>query len=237
MRGRLPFYIIILFLFGDEQSISEFELNPYEQINDVTYVCRLWLTLSNWRSLRMAGRFVLRLWLKEFTSECHILVLEASCHHPQPSNELLSFVVAVTIMWSSSASKFWNIRSSSGEEEETVVLRVWFCDLTCPGLFCRHAGLSAAQQQLIRETLMKWLQYQVGQLESLPPSSTALTCSIFLMFFVCFCLHICGGLVQRLTKNKPFSFICNFWYCSKLSFHMHRWVRVNVSFNPLDSLI
>lgn len=29
-------------------------------------------------------------------------------------------------------------------------------------VFCRHGSLTAAQQQLIRETLMKWLQAQVS---------------------------------------------------------------------------
>lgn len=74
------------------------------------------------------------------------------------------FALSVMTMSSSSAFKFWSIKSNLGED---VDLSWMNCDYvrvspnTNMCVYFRHASLSAAQQQLIRETLMKWLQCQV----------------------------------------------------------------------------
>lgn len=91
----------------------------------VVYLFRPWHTLSSWRSLRMPGRCVQRLWLKGFTSEFHI---DRNIHCRQEvlwrMLSALFSLLSVTTMWSSSASKFWSIRSSSGEDDEAQALRV-----------------------------------------------------------------------------------------------------------------
>lgn len=86
----------------------------------------------------------------------------AGRHRPlAPSHVLIHLSdLAVMTMSSSSASKFWSIKSNLGEA--AALTSLLDCDsvaLTRVGF--RHASLSGAQQQLIRETLMKWLQCQV----------------------------------------------------------------------------
>lgn len=70
-------------------------------------------------------------------------------------------------MSSSSAFKFWSIKSNLGEDVDLSLMNCDYVRVSPNPNMCvyfRHASLSAAQQQLIRETLMKWLQCQVLKL-------------------------------------------------------------------------
>lgn len=111
----------------------------------------------------MPGRCAPRLWLKGFTREF------SSAFQPSPvllrSLSQLHCLLfqrrpcQVLLFPSSGASDQVQVRMSRlrlvivGNDNSVFI--------SCCCLCCRHAGLSAAQQQLIRETLMKWLQCQV----------------------------------------------------------------------------
>lgn len=139
--------------------------------NESVCVCvlRPWHTLSSWRSLRMPGRFVLRLSLKGFTGEfdsvrlryrlmwcSHTSVTYCICDFSDDHVKFFCFQVLehqIKFRW----GWWWWCCVSSPLMKNNHVMSWAVCCCLC----CRHAGLSAVQQQLIRETLMKWLQCQV----------------------------------------------------------------------------
>lgn len=150
-----------------------------------THVClcffRPWLTLSSWRSLRMPGRCVQRLSLKGFTSEFLLKLnkLFVTC----PKNKFLAVFFmdcfgCVLIYFICLLFQWWPcevfLLPSFGTSDQVQVRRknpvqyllcrnadlFYLTELCCWSCY-RHAGLTAVQQHLIRETLMKWLQCQV----------------------------------------------------------------------------
>lgn len=107
----------------------------------------------------MPGRFALKLWLKASTGERRF-DSAPSCQ-PDTFSPICPVFQRrprqVLLLPSSGASNQIQVR--------TRRLRLLCAVVVCGERACacfRHAGLSAAQQQLIRETLMKWLQSQVA---------------------------------------------------------------------------